>query len=138
MAENNIEIKDIATLSIAIIALVIPTIFFFVQSPNNVSTSSYIIFGIIILFIIISSFLFYFFNRWKVLNNDVNRIKRDLNIKELYNNMDVRLKVVESLLDKLVIKSNSKKGQFNIDPRIIFWILLILLILLFLKSVGLF
>ena len=60
---------------------------------------------------------------------DVNEIKKSLNYHNLFNEMDVRVKVIERLFDKI-----NKKGQ--IDPRIIFIIIMLILLYLFLKSIG--
>ena len=68
------------------------------------------------------------------MSKEIEEMQKALKVKELFNNMEIRLNVVEKLLDKLY----NKRGQLNIDPRIILWILLIILLLLFLKSIGLF
>ena len=62
---------------------------------------------------------------------ELEDVKKDLNFKEMYNKMEVRLSVLEKLLEKLL---KGKKGQ--IDPRIIIWIILLILLFLFLKSIG--
>ena len=63
----------------------------------------------------------------------MNEINKSLKPDEFYNNMEVRLRVLEKLSEK-----KGKKAQTGIDPRIIYWILLLILLILLLKSIGLF
>ncbi|MBS3091961.1 hypothetical protein J4466_00930 [Candidatus Pacearchaeota archaeon] len=134
MNYNNTDLRDIVSLALAFISVVIPTIFFIISSPDKITNQTLIIFGIIVLSIIIGSFLTYLYSRWKRMSKEIEEMQKALKVKELFNNMEIRLNVVEKLLDKLY----NKRGQLNIDPRIILWILLIILLLLFLKSIGLF
>ena len=60
-------------------------------------------------------------------HNEINKIKTSLNYHQLYSNMDKRLSVIEHIL-------KNKRG--SIDPRILFWILIAILLYLLLKSVG--
>jgi len=60
-------------------------------------------------------------------NKEITDIKKSLKFKDLYNNMDVRMKVLEKLSE-----NRNKKAQ--IDPRIIGIIILLILLYLFLKS----
>ncbi|MEK6889450.1 MAG: hypothetical protein AABW80_05080 [Nanoarchaeota archaeon] len=130
---------DIITLLIVIITAVIPLVTISQTSPDKIATNTYIIFGIIVLVLLIGSFIIYIISKWNKMNKDiegtkkeVEEIKRDLNFKVLWNMMDVRIKVLEKLFDR-----KNKKGQM-IDPRIIFWIILLILLYLFLKSSGFF
>ena len=79
------------------------------------------------------------FSRWNDMNRnlqktnkDIEDIKKHLNFRMLWNKMDVRLQVLENLF----LKKN-KKAQV-IDPRIIVWIILLILLYLFFRSVGFF
>jgi len=60
---------------------------------------------------------------------ETEHIKRSLNFKELFDAVDVRLRVLEKLMER-------KKGQLGIDPRVLWWILILILLYLFLKSIG--
>ncbi len=130
MNENQFKLNDIITLFLSLSALIIPLVIFFLTSPEDVSAQALIIFGIIVIVLFLGLFGFYFYSKWRNIIRSVNEIRNSLKEKKLYDDMDVRLRVVESLL-----KVN-RKGQ--IDPRIIFWIILIILIFLFLRAVGIF
>ena len=68
-------------------------------------------------------------------SDDLKDIKKDLNFKELFNKMDKRLSTIEGLFEKINFKIN-KKGQMSIDPRIVLWIIMLILFYMFLKSLG--
>ena len=68
--------------------------------------------------------------------SEISNIKKSLNFQKLFVGMEKRVIVLEKLIDKILYGKN-RKGQ-TIDPRIIFWILLIILLFLFLKSIGFF
>ena len=61
--------------------------------------------------------------------SEVDAMKRDLNLKKIHDDMEVRLRVVEEFFKR-------RKGQFVIDPRIIIFIILVILLILFLRSLG--
>lgn len=44
----------------------------------------------------------------------------------------------EGFIEKMVKHKKNKKGSIAIDPRILFWIIIIILAYLFLKSIGIF
>ena len=136
---NQLEIKDVISLILSLFTLAIPIMFFFISSPEEITIQTTIIFGVIILFILIGSFLYYIYVKWQNMNYNIHKnkaeiekIRESLNIKELYNNMNTRIKLLE-----FSNKIKNRKAQI-IDPRIIFWILLIILLLLFLNSIGFF
>jgi len=60
----------------------------------------------------------------------IEDIEKNLKFKELFDNMNNRIKVVEELLRM------NKKGSSNMDPRIIMIVILIILFVLFLRSIG--
>ncbi|MAG02888.1 hypothetical protein CMI42_06120 [Candidatus Pacearchaeota archaeon] len=131
------EIGNTINLLISIVALLIPIIIFIFSSPENITLLMIMIFSTIGVFLLISYILIYFFSRWREYSGDLSKIKKDneeikksLNLNKLFNNMDVRVKVLESL-----ILNKNKKGQ-HIDPRIIIWIIVIILLYLFLKVSG--
>jgi len=126
------EVKDTVSLVLSILALVIPLIIFIVSSPEMITSSLIIAFSAIGIFLLVFSFLIYFISKFKEVgdnlrknNQDIQEIKKSLKYKDLFKDMDVRLKVLETL---------GKKGQ--IDPRIIYWILILILLYLFLKVAG--
>lgn len=126
------ELRDVVSLVLSIVALVIPLIIFIVSSPEMINVLNITIFVSIGILLIIFSFFVYFisdFNKTKdmVYNNsfEITKMKKSLKDKDLLKDMDVRLRVLESL---------NKKGQ--IDPRIIYWILILILLYLFLKTAG--
>ena len=131
------DVKDIVSIALSALALIVTIIIFYVQRPENIKPETIIISVIIIIFSIIGLFLIYIWSELRGLTKSITEnkmaikdINKSLNFNRLYNKMDVRLKVIEKLLNK--------KGQAGIDPRILYWILLIILLLLLLKSVGLF
>ena len=130
-----IEIKDLITICISLITLIIPLMILFVNPPEKISPQTYVVFIGIILLILIGVYSIYIYSRWMQIIDDIKEnsraikeMNKSLNLYELFNKMDVRLKVLEELIFK------NKKGQIRIDPRIIFWILLIILLLLFLRT----
>lgn len=138
MNYNNRTLNVIG-LFVAIVAIVVPTIFFIISASDEIKIQSIIIFGIISIIVIILSFSYLIyrgyrrmFNDFKENKRDINEIKKSLNYHNLFNEMDVRLRVIEKLFEM-----KNKKGQF-IDPRIIWIIVLLILLYLFLKSIGVF
>ena len=139
MNHDNNTTLNIIGLFVAIVSIVIPVIFFIISASNDIKSQSIIIFGIIACTVIIISFGYLIYKRYRRLfddlkdnKRDIHEIKKSLNYKESFNNMDVRVRVIEKLLDKM-----NKRGQF-IDPRIIYIIILLILLYLFLKSIGVF
>ncbi len=129
---------DIINLIIGISALVIPSTFFFITAPEKIRLQTLIIFGIITTTIIIILISYLVYGKFKNISKEVEdnkkeirKMKNSLNTNNLFNDMAVRLKVLEQLMKK------NKKG-IAIDLRIIWAIILILLLLLFLKSIGFF
>ncbi len=138
----DLEIKDIITLFIGIISIVIPSYIFFVTSPNEIKTPAIIVFIGIVIFIMIAIPIFYIYKRWVILNKivkdnnkELKELREDLKNQEASFQIEKRLSIMENIMH-LIIKN--KKSQIKIDPRIIFWILLLLLLLLFLKTAGFF
>lgn len=115
---------NVIGLFVAIVAIVVPAVFFIISAPEKIKVQSIIIFGIISIIVIIISFSYLIYRGYRRMFNDLKDNKRDIN------EMDVRLKVIEKLF-----KRKNKKGQF-IDPRIIWIIVLLILLYLFLKSIG--
>ena len=113
----------------------IPIYFLFKTSPKEITAPAITTFGIIIgLFLSIIIFTL-IYNKYKGMNEEINinkeninEIKKHLNFKELFSNMDVRLKVLEKLLNK--------KGYLDIDPRWIMLALMAVLLILFLRQMG--
>ena len=131
---------EIINLIFLIMSVVIPLIFFILTSPAEIKTQTYIIFGIIALVLIAGGFVTYVVSKWtsmmrdvKTAKTDIEEIKKDLIFKDLWNKMDIRLNVLENLF----FNKKNKKAQ-TIDPRIIIWIILLILLYLFLKSIGFF
>ncbi len=62
-----------------------------------------------------------------LLTKEIKEIKKSILVKERFDTMDVRLKVLEKLL-------KNKKGQ--IDPRIIILIIMIILLIIYLRLIG--
>jgi len=129
---------DGITLLIMFITGVIPTIILIQTSSSEIKIQTYVIFGILALFLLIGGFVAYIMSKWNNMGKNIEQnktdledIKKDLNFKDLWNKMDIRLKVLENIC-------NTKNKIGAIDPRIIFWILLLFLLYLFLKSVGFF
>lgn len=140
MGSIPIEARDLVSIILSIIALIITIFFFFVSSPDKITPQTYIIFGTIIILIFVGGFITYVTSKWKrminiVENNrrEVEDIKKAFDFNRLYQDTDTRLRVVESMI-KMLFEKKGKRGQ--IDPRIIFWILLIILLVLFLRSIG--
>lgn len=132
------KVMEVINLIAIFLSIIIPVIFFFITSSEEIKSQTYIIFGIIIFVSMGIGGITYIVTKWKIMGKDIgdtkkeiDEIKKDLNFKELWNSMDVRMRVLESLIKK------NKKGQ-SIDPRILMWILLAILLYLFLKSIGFF
>ena len=126
---------NVFTIIISILSLTIPTVIFILTASDNIRAQSINIFGIIAIITIGFYVIYLMYKGYGNLRNDVQNnkkeitdIKKSLNYKELFDNMNVRVKVLEEL-----IKRYNKKGQ--IDPRIIYIIIMLILLYLFLKSV---
>jgi len=137
--ERNRDWYDIIGIIIAVTSVIIPIVFFLQTSSEEIKSQTYIIFGVILIVLILITSFTYIISKWNKMSKDVlytrrelENIKKDLNFNNLSNDIKVRLTVLERLLD---MKKN-KRGQ--IDPRIIWWIILLILIFLFLKSIGVF
>lgn len=137
--EKNTWFETINSL-VLVIAALIPIYFLFKTTPSQITSTAVVIFGIIIGVIILIVIFSFIYQRYKnmsngIINNknELNEIKKDLNFKELFNQLDVRVRVLEQLL-KMNNKKRGKEGQ--IDPRIIGWIILIILVILFLRQIS--
>lgn len=127
---------NIISLFVAIASILIPSIFFVISAPETIKLQSIIIFGIIVVVVIVASISYILYQGYRKMFKDIQdnkkeifEMKKSLNFKSLFDSMDVRLRVIEKLLDK-------KNKRAQIDPRIIWILLLLLLLYLFLKSVG--
>lgn len=136
--DKQLGVKDLITIAISLIALLVPFYFFIVTSPEEIRIQTYIIFIGTLIVLIISVFIIYIYSRWMNLIRNVNNsktqiqdIKRNLNLKDLFSSIDKRLIMLE-----MVARKKGKKAQ--IDPRVIVWIVLLILLILFLKSIGIF
>jgi len=106
------------------------------KKQRDISYAILCIFGIIVIVIIIISVSHFVYQKYKKIIKDLRddkkeiiEIKKSLNYKDLFNSMDVRLKVLEKLIEK-------RNRRAQIDPRIIWIIVLLILLYLFLKSMG--
>jgi quinol-cytochrome oxidoreductase complex cytochrome b subunit len=141
--KNKEKRKDLTSLIISSIVMIITLFSFFFTSSEEIPPQTYIIFGIIVVVILLGFFIFAIIQKWNGMNSkitgnqeQISEFQKSLNTKKLYDDMDKRISILENLINKLFLGKN-KKGQ-AIDPRILFWILLIILLLLFLKSIGIF
>lgn len=141
MNEKSIDIKDIITILIGIISIIIPSYFLFMTSPDEIKNQMIIVFTSIIIILIIGTVISYIYNQWirlnhnvKINKNKIEKLEKDLKGVELSFKLDKRIAIMENLIDKFI----NKKAQLQIDPRIIIWIALIILLLLFLKTAGVF
>ncbi len=110
----------------------VPTFFLFRTTPKEVTTQEILIFGIIIGVILLYGVFTFIYDRYRKMiytikqnKDDVNDIKKDLNLNKYFNKMEVRIKVLEEMIKR------GKKGQ--IDLRVILIIILIVLLILFLR-----
>ena len=81
------------------------------------------------------------YNRWSTFiemtksnKREIKNLEKGLKDLEFSFNIENRILILENTMKNFI---NNKKADINIDPRIIFWIILILL-LLFLKVSGIF
>ncbi|HLC31732.1 MAG TPA: hypothetical protein VJK51_03615 [Candidatus Nanoarchaeia archaeon] len=136
MTQTQLEVKDVISIFLGLIAVVIPVFFFFISSPEEITFQTILIFGLISVLLLVGSIGYYLRGRWRMMHDllmkhgrETEHIKRSLNFKELFDAVDVRLRVLEKLMER-------KKGQLGIDPRVLWWILILILLYLFLKSIG--
>jgi len=120
----------------SIIFAFIPLVYLLITSPSQVTAQamSYAI-SIFVIAVILFAIITVI-NGWNKMKTDIKKnsedigeIKKLLDFHNLFSDMKYRLSTMEQ-------KLKNKRGQ--IDPRIIIWILLILLLYLFLKSIGIF
>lgn len=94
--------------------------------------------GIIIGLGVFSMIFTSIYSNWTKMRKDINtnsenislltkEIKKSILVKERFDTMEIRLKVLEKLL-------KNKKGQ--IDPRIIILIIMIILLIIYLRLIG--
>lgn len=134
--ENKDKVANTIVILLTAMSVAIPLFSIVRTSYKEISAQQYIIFIGMILFIVIGFILYSFHSKWSQMKSSIESntrkiisIKKDINFKELYNNMEKRLSILEAL-------RNSKRGQ--LDPRLPFIIILSLLLYLFLKSSGFF
>jgi hypothetical protein len=75
-----------------------------------------LLFGIIIIFIFVRGFVTYVTSKWKNIvllindnHNQIEDIKKSLDFNKLYNEFEVRLKVMESVFKMLFEKKEEKE-----------------------------
>ncbi len=141
--EKGVEKSIIWIYQITAIIIAGASLYFMLKTaPKETATQTLIIFGTIMLFFVVIIIYGYISSRYKRMcdniksnSDDLKDIKKDLNFKELFNKMDKRLSTIEGLFEKINFKIN-KKGQMSIDPRIVLWIIMLILFYMFLKSLG--
>ena len=118
--------RDVTSLIVAIIAMIVTLASFLTQ--ENLSPQTYILFSAIVVVVFLGLGVVSIVNKWNEMNQKIEEnsktmeeLQKSLKDKELYNNMDKRVSIVEKLADKILFGKN-RKGQ-AIDPRILFWIL---------------
>ena len=139
---KTLGIKEIITITIGVISLIIPSYFFFITSREELRNQAIIVFIGILIFLIIGMTVIYAYTRWSNLTqtvnsnrNKINQIEEDLKDTKSSFKLDKRMAITEELIDKFI---KNKKAELNIDPQVVIWIGLILLLLLFLKTAGVF
>ncbi|MAH06690.1 hypothetical protein CMI38_00385 [Candidatus Pacearchaeota archaeon] len=132
------EIKDIITIAISVAAILVTVTIFYLQEPENISPIAIILSVTFVSVAIIGMTMISIWSRWNYLSfrissnkNEIAEINKSLKIRELYNNMEKRISILEEII-------KNKKAQTGIDPRYIYWIVLLVLFLLLLQSLGYF
>ncbi len=127
---------NVISLFVAIASLLIPAVFFIISATDKIQIQSLIIFGIMVASIIIFSVIYFVYQIYKrelydieINKKDIFEIRKSLNSKKLFDDMDVRIKVLERLTER-------KNKRAQIDPRIVWIIVMLILLYLFLKSIG--
>ena len=142
MRTTNINLKEFITLAIALISIIIPLYFFYITSPDEIRNQAVIVFIGISIVLLISIPIIYFYSQWSFLirkvlqnSNEIKKLEKDL--KDIISSFELekRLSIMEKLIGNII---KNKRSQIRIDPRIIIWIILIILLLLFLKTMGVF
>lgn len=138
MEKKGVDLFAIINLLVAIFAVLIPAIFFYLTSSEEIKTQTYVIFGVMAVVLLLGVFMIYIISKWKQMVKDIKLtkselgdIKKELNFKDMWNKMEIRLNVLEALYKK------DKRGQV-LNPYVIWWILILILLYLFLKSIGIF
>jgi|ETNmetMinimDraft_2_1059921.scaffolds.fasta_scaffold10026_3 hypothetical protein len=134
------EVKDLISILISIVAILITIGLFYLKDTENISLITVTIFVTIISVSIIGIIAAYILSRWENIikkveynRKSLEEIGKSIKLKESYTDMEKRVSILEKLLEL-----NNKKGQIKIDPRILYWILLATLLLIFAKSLGYF
>ncbi len=118
-----------------LIATIIPLILTFTQSFGKIDPQTFIYLGIVIGVALMGIAFAFVYDNWAKIRadvnmnkNDVQELKKSLNFKNVFDGVNTRLKVMETLF-------KDKKGEFTlVDPRIVITILLLIFLYLFLKS----
>jgi arsenate reductase-like glutaredoxin family protein len=134
------KLKDLVSIAISIVAILITISLFYLEDPENISSVTIAIFVTIISISMISAIVAYILSGWEKISKKVKdnkltleRIDKSLKLKELYTDMEKRMSILEKIFE-----FKNKKAQTGIDPRIIFWVILAILLLLLAKSLGYF
>lgn len=121
-----------------LVSTIIPAYFLFKTSPEEITGQAIIVFGVILVTLLTMVFFGYGYSKYKHIINSldddkvqIKEIKRYLNFKKTFSDMDVRLRLIEEMI-------KNKKGEIEINPMIVGWIFIFILLLLFLRQVGFF
>jgi len=148
VAKETKTLLDIFLQLTALIFTIIPVYIILKSSPQDVTTPILVIFGTILGVFILGIIFNFIYSRYKkaitdineneqnlkLLRDEMHQIRKDLNFERMHNSLDVRLRVIETLLDDR--NKGNKKGQLGMDPRLVIWIILLILLILFLKQAG--
>lgn len=145
MEESTKKVLDLFFQISILIFTVVPVFVLYKTTPTKITAQALIIFGIIIGVFLVAIIFSFVYSKYKKMckdiegnKKDLQDIKKELNFKSMFNKMDKKVEVMERVMDKIVIgkisKIKSRKGM--IDPRVMIWIILLILLYLFLKSMG--
>jgi Na+/melibiose symporter-like transporter len=122
-----------------LVAAIIPIYVLLRQSPAQIQIQTIIYSLGVILVALLLLAVFSIAGKWSKMRKDIDDnikevkdIKGQLDFHNLFNDLKHKINSVEQMVKGI----KNKKGQLNIDPRIIIWIILMFLLYLLLKSMG--
>jgi quinol-cytochrome oxidoreductase complex cytochrome b subunit len=128
--------KDIIGIGLSIITIMITLTIFYLRDPGKISPTTIIISVATLLISFIGVIIITIRSNWNNLSSRVDKNKKEISeinksikLQNLYNTMEKRVSILERLMD-------NKKAQFSIDPQYIYWIILLILLFLLLRSAG--
>ncbi|MBL7170310.1 MAG: hypothetical protein ISS48_04780 [Candidatus Aenigmarchaeota archaeon] len=121
---------------IAVLGILI-SVYIYYSNPSDETATFFI--GVILILIGILYSVWYLIDKFKEIEKntkEINNIKKKLEIKEEINMTNQRISKLEGWKEAIENIAMRRKNKGQIDPRIILFIILLIIIFMFLRSQG--